>query len=42
MKISRIMSRIVKSLPEACGHSPLPKWISGEEINGILEQEGRF
>jgi hypothetical protein len=42
MKISRIRSRIVKSLTEACGYSPLTKVISEEEINGILEQEGRF
>jgi len=39
MKISRIRSRIVKSLTEACGYSLLTKVISEEEINRILEQE---
>lgn len=39
MKISRIRSRIVKSLIEACGYSPLTKVVSEEEINRILEQE---
>lgn len=39
MKISRIKSRIVKSLTEACGYSPLTKVISEEEVNRILAEE---
>lgn len=39
MKISRIRSRIVKSLIEACGYSPLTKVISEEEVNRILAEE---
>lgn len=39
MKISRIRSRIVKSLTEACGYSPLTKVVSEEEINRILAEE---
>lgn len=34
MEISRIRSRIVKSLTEACGYSPLTKVISEEEKTG--------
>lgn len=39
MSISRIRSRIVKSLTEACGYSPLTKVISEEEVSRILAEE---
>ena len=37
--ISRIKNRISGAATEACGHSPLTKVVSEEEINRILEQE---
>ena len=39
MLISRIKNRISEAATEACGHSPLTKVVSKEEINRILEQE---
>lgn len=39
MLISRIKNRISEAATEACGHSPLTKVVSEEEINRILEQE---